>query len=53
MITFVADRPGHDKRYAIDSSKVEKELGWTREYSFEEGLKNTIDWYLEHTEYLK
>lgn len=53
LITFVTDRPGHDKRYAIDSSKVEKELNWKREYSFEEGLKDTIDWYLEHREYLK
>lgn len=53
LITFVEDRPGHDKRYAIDSTKVEKELGWNRTYTFEKGLENTIDWYLEHQEYLK
>lgn len=53
LITFVADRPGHDKRYAIDSSKVEKELGWTREFTFESGLKETVEWYLQHKEYLK
>lgn len=53
LITFVEDRPGHDKRYAIDSTKAEKELGWNRTYTFEKGLENTIDWYLEHQEYLK
>ncbi len=53
LIAFVEDRPGHDKRYAIDSTKAEKELGWNRTYTFEKGLENTIDWYLEHQEYLK
>lgn len=53
LITFVEDRKGHDLRYAIDSSKVEKELGWTRSYSFDEGLKETIDWYLEHEDWIQ
>jgi dTDP-glucose 4,6-dehydratase len=46
LITFVTDRPGHDRRYAIDPSKAERELGWTPEESFETGLAKTIDWYL-------
>ena len=48
LITFVDDRPGHDFRYAIDSSKINKELGWKPSVSFEEGLSKTIDWYLEN-----
>ena len=51
LITFVKDRPGHDRRYAIDSSKIKKELGWTPKYTFEEGLKETIDWFLENREW--
>jgi dTDP-glucose 4,6-dehydratase len=47
QIQFVSDRPGHDFRYAIDASKIEKELHWKPEMSFETGLKKTIDWYLE------
>jgi dTDP-glucose 4,6-dehydratase len=46
LITFVADRPGHDRRYAIDPSKIERELGWAAKESFESGLEKTIDWYL-------
>lgn len=46
LITYVKDRPGHDLRYAIDSSKINKELGWTPSVTFEEGLSKTIDWYL-------
>jgi len=46
LITFVTDRPGHDRRYAIDSSKVKAELGWTPLQTFESGLSKTIDWYL-------
>lgn len=52
LITFVTDRPGHDLRYAIDSSKIEKELGWDRTYSFEEGIKETVEWYLKNTEWI-
>ena len=48
QITFVTDRPGHDRRYAIDSSKIQKELGWTPEETFETGLRKTIQWYLEN-----
>jgi dTDP-glucose 4,6-dehydratase len=46
LITFVSDRPGHDKRYAIDSSKIENELSWKREYTFEAGLRHTVEWYI-------
>jgi dTDP-glucose 4,6-dehydratase len=46
LITFVTDRPGHDRRYAIDASKIERELGWRREEGFETGIEKTIDWYL-------
>jgi dTDP-glucose 4,6-dehydratase len=46
LITFVTDRPGHDRRYAIDPSKIERELGWAAEQTFESGIENTIDWYL-------
>jgi len=49
LITFVKDRPGHDVRYAIDASKIEKELGWTPEETFESGLKKTVEWYLTNT----
>lgn len=52
LITFVTDRPGHDLRYAIDSTKVEKELGWTRTYSFEEGIKSTIEWYVQNQDWI-
>lgn len=53
LITYVKDRPGHDKRYAIDATKINKELGWTPSVTFEEGLSQTIDWYLENTEWLQ
>ena len=46
LITYVKDRPGHDLRYAIDTSKIERELGWKPLYSFKEGIKNTVKWYL-------
>ncbi|WP_027394470.1 dTDP-glucose 4,6-dehydratase [Aquimarina latercula] len=52
LITFVKDRPGHDLRYAIDASKINKELGWEPSVTFEQGLSKTIDWYLENTEWL-
>ena len=48
LIRFVTDRPGHDLRYAIDASKIERELGWTPSVTFEEGLRRTVAWYLEH-----
>ena len=48
LIRFVADRPGHDRRYAIDGSRIRRELGWEPRYSLEEGLENTIGWYVEH-----
>ena len=51
QITFVKDRPGHDRRYAIDSSKIQRELGWRPKYDFETGLKLTVDWYLEHRDW--
>ena len=53
LITFVKDRAGHDLRYAIDSSKIQNELGWKPEHSFEEALEKTIDWYLENEEWLE
>ena len=52
LITYVKDRPGHDLRYAIDASKINKELGWKPTVSFEEGLSKTIDWYLNNQEWL-
>ena len=52
LITFVKDRPGHDLRYAIDASKINKELGWKPSVTFEEGLEQTIDWYLENSDWL-
>lgn len=48
LITYVTDRPGHDQRYAMDSSKARAQLGWTPTYTFEQGLKETVDWYLEN-----
>lgn len=52
LITFIKDRPGHDRRYAIDSSKIQKELGWKPSLQFEEGIALTVDWYLENEEWL-
>ena len=52
LIEFVSDRKGHDLRYAIDSSKIEKELGWERTYTFEEGIKETVNWYVEHRDWI-
>lgn len=53
LITFVKDRAGHDHRYAIDASKIKKELGWMPSLQFEEGLERTVDWYLANTEWLE
>ncbi len=51
LITYVKDRPGHDRRYAIDCSKLKSELGWTRRHSFDEGLRATVRWYLDHQDW--
>jgi dTDP-glucose 4,6-dehydratase len=48
LITFVADRPGHDRRYAIDPSKIETELGWRAEKTFDSGIAATVEWYLSN-----
>ncbi|MBS7786449.1 dTDP-glucose 4,6-dehydratase [Flavobacterium sp. CYK-55] len=53
LITYVKDRPGHDLRYAIDANKINKELGWKPSVTFEEGLSQTIDWYLQNTDWLE
>ncbi|MHB1300986.1 MAG: dTDP-glucose 4,6-dehydratase [Burkholderiales bacterium] len=52
LIAFVADRPGHDYRYAIDASKIERELGWLPEESFDSGIRKTIQWYLDNPEWV-
>ncbi len=51
LITFVADRPGHDQRYAIDASKIQRDLGWTPIETFETGLRKTVEWYLGNSEW--
>jgi dTDP-glucose 4,6-dehydratase len=51
LISFVKDRPGHDKRYAIDATKIREELGWKPSFRFEDGLKETIRWYEENKEW--
>lgn len=51
LIHYVTDRPGHDRRYAIDPSKIEKELGWKPEYTFDTGIGETIQWYLDHKDW--
>lgn len=53
LITYVKDRPGHDKRYAIDSSKIQNELGWSPKMNFENGIKQTIEWYLNNQNWIK
>jgi dTDP-glucose 4,6-dehydratase len=52
QITYVKDRPGHDRRYAIDARKLEKELGWKPAETFETGIRKTIAWYLENAEWV-
>ncbi|OEY73973.1 dTDP-glucose 4,6-dehydratase [Salegentibacter salarius] len=53
LITFIKDRPGHDKRYAIDASKINKELGWEPSVTFKEGLMKTVDWYLQNPAWIE
>lgn len=53
LLTFVEDRPGHDRRYAIDAGKIRRELGWRPEHEFESGLELTVKWYLENTEWVQ
>jgi dTDP-glucose 4,6-dehydratase len=53
LIRFVQDRPGHDRRYAIDSSLIRRELGWKPDHGFEEGLRETVGWYLEHADWVE
>ncbi len=53
LITFVKDRPGHDRRYAIDATKIEKELGWVPAHRFEDGIRETVRWYLDHQEWVR
>ncbi|GMO53731.1 MAG: dTDP-glucose 4,6-dehydratase [Termitinemataceae bacterium] len=52
-ITYIKDRPGHDRRYAIDCSKIKKELNWKKEFTFDEGLEKTVDWYLANTAWIE
>ena len=53
QITHVADRPGHDRRYAIDASKLKRELGWEPKHTFDQGIATTVDWYLEHQDWVQ
>jgi dTDP-glucose 4,6-dehydratase len=52
LIKFVADRPGHDRRYAMDISKIQRELGWTPRHSLVDGLQDTVEWYLNNPEWI-
>jgi dTDP-glucose 4,6-dehydratase len=52
LVTFVADRPGHDRRYAIDASKITAEIGWTPQESFETGIRKTVQWYLDNARWV-
>ena len=53
LITFVKDRPGHDRRYAMDASKIERELGWRPRETFETGIRKTVKWYLDNEEWVR
>jgi len=53
QIAFVKDRPGHDRRYAIDASKLQNELGWKPAHTFERGIADTVDWYLDHQDWVQ
>ena len=52
LITYVKDRPGHDRRYAIDASKVERELGWRPAETFDTGIRKTVAWYLDNAQWV-
>ena len=51
LISYVDDRPGHDRRYAIDATKISKDLGWTPDESFSSGIRKTVQWYIENTDW--
>ncbi|MCY1455980.1 dTDP-glucose 4,6-dehydratase 2 [compost metagenome] len=51
LITFVTDRPGHDRRYAIDAAKIQRELGWVPQETFDSGIRKTVLWYLENSQW--
>ena len=53
LISFVKDRPGHDRRYAIDASYIQSELGWTPQHTFDKGIRKTVQWYLDHEDWLE
>jgi dTDP-glucose 4,6-dehydratase len=53
LITFVKDRPGHDRRYAMDANKIERELGWRPKETFETGIRKTVRWYLDNREWVR
>ena len=53
LITFVKDRPGHDRRYAIDATKIQQELGWVPAHKFEQGIRETVQWYLDHQDWVQ
>ena len=53
QITYVRDRPGHDRRYAIDASKLKRELGWSPSVDFEQGMARTVDWYLDNGDWVR
>ena len=53
QITYVTDRPGHDRRYAIDASKINRELGWKPAETFETGIRKTVQWYLDNQEWVQ
>ena len=53
LIKYVKDRPGHDRRYAIDNTKITSELGWSPKYTFEVGIAETVKWYLDNPEWIK
>jgi len=53
LITYVKDRPGHDRRYAIDADKIQRELGWTPAHKFEDGIRETVRWYLDNQDWVK